>query len=716
MKNLMTTVVVFCTALLYSTVQADLRLPSIFSDGMVLQRDRPVTVWGWSDPGSRIHILLATRGATPAQSATATTRADGSGRWSTTLGKEDHRTEETNVEWTLTITEHSGSVPAPKMVITEQGTNVSASEADGRTTHLDRVRLTDVLVGEVWICGGQSNMEWSINASDGDGRSRQAMANPRLRLIKAPHRVATTPQEDIETRWEACTPEALGNWSAVGYFFGERLIAELDVPVGLISTNWGGTRIEPWIDRADLAAHPMFAARTAALQKQIDQWEGLGEQRIIELQAEADRALTRDRARYWQQINQEDPGHQAGWMKPAFDDSDWKQMELPAEWERADTQLNDFDGTVWFRKSINIPQEWIGRSDVVLNLGGVDDSDQTYVNDVLVGTSTDQVGRNRRYPISAEVLGSGTAVIAVCALDPHGAGGMIGPRISLDTSDGRNTIDLGGPWRWKAGLRTNKTVQSRQTQPTNPGARSTAYGALNDAMISPFVPYSIRGALWYQGEANAEQAEEYRELLPLMIKSWRTDFGEDMAFGIVQLAAFRATSTDPDQGGWAYLRDAQRHAFETVPNTGLVVTTDIGDAEDIHPRNKKSVGDRLADWALHDVYGDDEAVPSGPIAREATRSGGGVLINFEHCRGGLSVAQGGQNPGGFALAGPNGRFFWADATVIGKNQVMVESNKVPDPRIVSYGWQDNPVRANLTNASGLPACPFKTEVGTTGRD
>ena len=442
----------------------------------------------------------------------------------------------------------------------------------------------------------------------------------------------------------------------------------------------------------------------------------MGEQRIAELQADADQTLTQDRARYWRQINEEDPGHQAGWMNPPFDDSDWKQMELPAEWERAERQLDDFDGTVWFRKSIIIPREWVGRSDVVLNLGGVDDSDQTYFNGTLVGTSTDQVSTNRRYPISAEVLGSGTAVIAVCALDPHGAGGMIGPRISLDTDDGQSTLDLRGPWQWKAGLQTNRTVESRMPQPINPGAQSSEYGALNDAMISPFVPYAIRGALWYQGEANDEQAEEYRELLPLLIESWRSDFGEDMAFGIVQLAAFRATSQDPDQGGWAHLRDAQRHASETVPNTGLVVTTDIGDAGDIHPRNKKDVGDRLAGWALHDVYGNDENVPSGPIARSATRSGGGVLVNFKHCRGGLSVAQGGGNPGGFALAGPDGRFFWADATVIGKNQVQVESNRVPDPRIVSYGWQDNPVRANLMNASGLPACPFKTEVGATGRD
>ena len=716
MKKLMTIVTVLCAALLCSAVRADLRLPSIFSNGMVLQRDRPVTLWGWSDPGSRIHILLATHGATPTQSITITTRADASGRWSATLGKEDHRHEDPNAEWALTITEHPGSTPAPEMTITAEGTAVSASESDGRTTHLDRVRLTDILIGEVWICSGQSNMEWSINESDGDGRSREAMANPRLRLINAPHRVATTPQPDIEARWEVCTPETLGSWSAVGYFFGDRLTEELDVPVGLISTNWGGTRIEPWIDRADLAAHPRFAARTAALQKQIAQWNALGEERINELKATADQALARDRARYWQRINREDRGHQSGWMNVSFDDSDWKRMNLPAEWERADAQLDDFDGTVWFRKSVTVPEEWVGRSDIVLNLGGVDDSDQTYVNGTLVGTSTDQVGNNRRYPVSAEVLGSGTAVIAVCALDPHGAGGMIGPRITLNTADGLNTIDLRGPWRWKAGLQTTRTVQSRVPQPNNPGAESTAYGALNDAMISPFVPYSIRGALWYQGEANEHEADEYRELLPLLIESWRSDFGKEMAFGIVQLAAYRATSEDPDQGGWAHLRDAQRHASETVPNTGLVVTTDVGAADDIHPRNKKAVGDRLADWALHDVYGDDEAVPSGPIARDATRSEGGVLVNFEYCRGGLAVARSGGNPGGFALAGPDGRFFWAEAAIVGKNQVRVESNDVPDPRIVSYGWQDNPVRANLMNASRLPACPFKLEVGATGRD
>ena len=291
---------------------------------------------------------------------------------------------------------------------------------------------------------------------------------------------------------------------------------------------------------------------------------------------------------------------------------------------------------------------------------------------------------------------------------------MIGPRITLGPEGADQSIDLRGPWKWKIGLKTNQTVQYQGPQLSNPGARATAYGALNDAMISPFVPFGIRGAIWYQGESNSGEADEYRDLLPLLIDSWRSDFGEQMAFGIVQLAAFRAPSDDPDQGGWAELRDAQRHAFETVPDTGLVVTTDVGEADDIHPRNKKAVGDRLAGWALHDVYGIENAVPSGPIAREARRSGSGGLVNFEHCADRLAVSGGGQEPGGFALAGPDGRFFWAEATLEGENQVLVRSNQVRDPRIVSYGWQDNPVRADLVNGEMLPACPFKMDIATPG--
>jgi sialate O-acetylesterase len=281
-------------------------------------------------------------------------------------------------------------------------------------------------------------------------------------------------------------------------------------------------------------------------------------------------------------------------------------------------------------------------------------------------------------------------------------------------SDG---IDVTGEWRWNKGIATTAGAPTKQAATKDPGMHPQALGALHDGMIAPFVPYSIRGAIWYQGESNAGQPGEYRELMPLLIESWREDFGDHLAFGIVQLAAFKAVSDDPNQGDWAHLRDAQLHAVRTVPNTGLAVTTDVGNANDIHPKNKKAVGDRLAGWALHDVYGDEDAVPSSPIQAKATRDGNMVTVTFAHAQGGLKSASGAEDVGGFALAGPNGRFHWAQAKVTGKNSVQVWSNEVPDPAIVIYGWQNNPVKADLVNSAELPASPFRADIsaGSSGR-
>ena len=555
MKTLMTIVAVLSTALHSSTAHAELRLPSIFSDGMVIQRDQPVEVWGWAEPGNRVHVLLKTTGSDPAKSYLGSGQANADGRWSVRLvGSEgDGNPNQTDASWTLVVTEHS----------------------EDDSTHIAQTIINDVLVGEVWLCGGQSNMEWSIDESNGDGRSRRQMANPDIRLINAPRTASAHPQEDIDARWERCTSDTIGDWTAVGYFFADRLNHDLKVPIGLISSNWGGTRIESWIDRADLRTHPMFRDRTNALIDQIRNWENMDENRARKLQADARRRLELDQANYWLQLNAKDPGHQEGWMNRDLDDDSWSEMDLPGEWEHESEELSDFDGIVWFRKSIEIPEDWRGRDDVVLNLGGIDDSDQTYFNGTLIGTSTDWVSRNRRYAVPAQLIEQGRAILSVCALDPHGAGGLTGPRMTLDSLESGESIDLSGRWKWRAGLPTTKTVGSSVTLPINPGETETAYGSLNNGMINPFIPYSLQGAIWYQGEANEHQADEYRSLLPLLIESWRADFGDHMAFGIVQLAAFRAASDDPDQGGWAHLRDAQRHAFETVPNTGLVVTTDV---------------------------------------------------------------------------------------------------------------------------------------------
>ena len=695
-----------CLTVLTSTVHAELRLPSIFSDHMVIQRDMPVEVWGWSDPGSHVEVSLKQTSSEGTEPVFARGISDEAGRWSVRLPE----VSSTNDNWTLTVEEYDAADPKRAK---------------------DTTLIEDVLVGEVWICGGQSNMEWSLDAIGDEAGDKRALTRPRMRLIKAPHVLATEPQDDIEARWEVCTDRSVGNWSAVGFFFGDTLMSELDVPVGLISTNWGGTRIEPWIERADLAAHPTFAERTTALQDEIDAYETISEAGRLQRREAISRQRERKASRYWSEIMEIDPGHEGGWMNPEFDDGGWNTMELPAEWENTEPDLSDFDGTVWFRKTIEIPRSWRDKR-LLLELGRIDDSDRTYVNGHLVGSSTNLHDTIRTYEIDSETIGKGSVTIAVCVMDPHGAGGFTGPSMMLtmkseDIKDWADSevmsVDLYGTWRWKAGVASTLTTNLDGESMRKPGMTPQSPGTLHDAMIAPFVPYGVRGAIWYQGESNSGQAEEYRELLPLLIESWREDFGAHLAFGIVQLAAFKQTSDDPDQGGWAELRDAQLHAHEMVPGTGLAVTTDVGDANDIHPRRKKPVGERLGWWALHDVYDKESFTPSGPIPLQAVADGNKVIVTFDHAEGGLLVptpdevresppfAGDWRDSQGFALAGDDGVFHWAKARFMrSSNRVELFSNEVKVPRIVSYGWQDNPVHANVMNSAGLPASPFKIPV------
>jgi len=325
---------------------AELRLPSIFSDHMVLQRDMPVQVWGWSDPGSRIAVSLKQRKSGLPSLVAAYATADTEGRWTAELPEVSNTTG----NWTLTVEEYDEARPK---------------------TPMDTKRFNDVLVGEVWICGGQANMEWTMDQIGDQAGEKRTIAEPRIRLIKAPHVLATEPQDDIEARWEVCSPGTIGNWSAVGFFFGETLRNELDVPVGLISTNWGGTRIEPWIERADLAAHPIFSERTISLQNEIAAYESISEDdRMLRRDAIA-RQREAKAARYWSRIMEIDPGYEQGWMTPEFDDDDWSTMELPVEWENAEPDMIDFDGTVWFRKTIEIPRSWRDKK-LMLELGRIE--------------------------------------------------------------------------------------------------------------------------------------------------------------------------------------------------------------------------------------------------------------------------------------------------------------------------------------------------------
>lgn len=656
----------------------DITLPAVFSDHMVLQRDLEVPIWGTADPGEKVRVQFA--------------------------GQDQTTTADSQGHWTVTLKAMPASTESRSMRI--QGNN--------------QIEITDVLVGEVWVCGGQSNMEWSINNSNNAKEEKASANRPDIRLIKAPHVTSSTPAFTIDSRWQITTPETVGQFTAVGYLFGRDLQDALDVPIGLLSINWGGTRIEPWISRQSLSQHPRSRDHMRALGEQQDAFNNMSAADRQQLLNEKEAAVSRQTAGYLDRQLAKDPGTQGKWFSPTTDTSTWKTTQEPRLYKDTDKSLAKFDGGVWYRKTVNIPESWSGRN-LILDLGSIDDSDIAWFNGVRIGSTIESWNQHRGYEVKGAIVKPGAATIAVLAIDSGGAGGMTGPANKMrlrpmqpTVDDVPNAISLAGEWSWKKGGKHTGPRPGARPTLAEPGTRPSDYAALHNGMLAAFTPYAVRGAVWYQGESNANQPDAYAEFLPLLIADWQREFKrEQFPFGIVQLAAFKPfTPNEPAQGGWAFLREAQSHAARTVPNTGLVVTTDIGDAKDIHPRNKQDVAKRLALWALATVYGKNVGSWSGPtfesMKKLTLKDGTKALeIKFNHAEGGLKTRDG-KAPGGFAIAGSDGVFHWATARIF-KGNVIVFSPNVADPIAVRYAWQDNPVNANLVNAAGLPADGFRSD-------
>ncbi|MDE0890526.1 MAG: hypothetical protein OSA40_13870, partial [Phycisphaerales bacterium] len=583
------------------------------------------------------------------------------------------------------------------------------------------ISITDVLVGEVWICGGQSNMEWTINGTDDPAREKADANRPTLRLIKAPHVTSNVEASDIPASWTVCSPETVGGFTAIGFTFARDLQDALDVPVGLLSINWGGTRIEPWISSKSLLAADLSADRMRQMKSAIDTHRGMSEAERFELDQLRRNEHARSVVGYIDRQLASDPGVPGGWMLPKTDVSAWPTAELPRLWKAIDESLATFDGAVWFRRQIEIPDDWTGRN-LLMELGPIDDSDIVWFNGARIASSVEAWPQPRKYRVPSALVKKGEATIVVMVIDSGGAGGWGGRAadLKLGVMDRKAadpaTISLAGEWNWKQG------AAHEGSRPTaapgdlrEPGLQRTDYAALYNGMLAPFAPYAVRGAIWYQGESNAGEPERYREFMPMLIKDWQATFErEEFPFGIVQLAAFMAVRDDlPAEGNWALLREAQSMTARDLPDVGIVITTDIGDARDIHPRNKRTVGRRLSLWALAEAYDqwrtDGYESPSFQKVEKVNGPAGGkaLRITFTQTGTGLKTRDG-KELGGFALSGPDGRFQWADAKIEeGGRSVLVWSAEVPDPAEVCFAWQNNPVRANLVNSAGLPADPFR---------
>ena len=644
-----------------SAAFADVKLASVFTDNMVLQRDLPAVVWGKAVPGEFVSVSFAGQ--------TQETKAAADGRWQVKL---------TPLQ--------SSRQPAE---LTVAGKN--------------RLVIKNVLVGEVWLCSGQSNMEMGIGQVN-NAQAEIADANrPMIRLFMVPNTTALMPKKEITgaAAWAVCTPMTVasngwGGFSAAGYFFGRELNKELDVPVGLIESDWGGTPAQAWTPLASLEAAPSLAHYVAELKKfsPVSQDE-------IDKQA-------KERAKLDAEMQQraEDPGNQGeadGWQNADTDLSSWERVKVPNGWF---TSTNIY-GSVWFRRDVEVPAAWAGK-DVTLNLGVVDDYDTTYFNGRKIGATGKETKEwwtvSRRYTVPGELVKAGRNTIAVRVFNDYMSGGFTSGAEALvltgPSGVEKPAIKLAGSWSRKV----EKAVKTFPVAAKPPSFQNCA-SCLYNAMIAPLVPFAIRGAIWYQGESNAGKAYEYRTLFPTMIGSWRSAWGEgDFPFYFVQLANYMPAVDQPADSNWAELREAQSLTLGTT-NTGMAVIIDIGDAGNIHPKNKQEVGRRLALNALATTYG-KKVEYSGPVVKTVKTENGAVRIAFSHANGGLKTRDG-QLLQGFAICGADHKFVWATATIEG-DAVVVTSPTVAAPVAVRYAWANNPA-CNLVNADNLPASPFRTD-------
>ena len=559
--------------------------------------------------------------------------------------------------------------------------------SDGST-----ITLTDILVGEVWVCSGQSNMEYPLAGALNGAEEVMRAHCPDIRLFTVPKRASGNDGEEISgAAWCTCSPETVGNFSAVAYYFARELQSRLQadnattIPIGLIHTSWGGTPAEAW------TAWDALLENSATRGIVEDCERNFGPRSTWDQGLEDFTERTRDK---------ENTKHAEGWADIDEPGGDWGDMELPGTWQ---SRGFNHSGIFWFRKTIDLPPAWEGL-DLELSIGAADKSDTTYFNNQQVGSITmaereDAWSLPRTYIVPGNLVKAGRNVIAVRVHSHIYGGGLTGPagvmKVScLGASDGVE-IPLAGTWRY--------AIEANYGQ--IPILDSMRPSALFNGMISPLLPFAIRGAIWYQGESNADRAAQYRDLFQVLIRNWRKAWGQgDFPFYFVQLANFMARSPQPTESQWAALREAQTMAL-VLPNTGMAVAIDIGEAEDIHPRNKKDVGLRLALNAIHGTYGRGDVIPCGPLFRSAKREGSSLLLSFDHVGGGLLCH--GDALRGFSIAGEDGRYVWAEAKIDG-DEIVVSSPEIAEPRSARYGWADNP-EVNLHNKAGLPASPFRTD-------
>lgn len=622
----------------FQSTNAEVRLPRLVSDGMVLQRDVPIKIWGWADPSEKVTLLFRNQ-----QFSTVANR----------LG-----------EWQITLPQQGAGGPY--------------------TLSINEKNIKDILLGDVWICSGQSNMELPIKrVLDLYQEEVEGLENSDIRHFVVPKKYDFNKEFlDVESgEWLSVTPQTIMEFSAVAYFFANALQKEYQVPIGLINSSLGGSPAEAWISEEALKRFP-----------HLDQEKVKCQDRNY-----VDRVIEEERLRgddWHQLLNRKDEGliGKHKWSDPNYDDSKWSLMQVPAFW--ADESLGFTNGSVWFRKCVEIPAG-METAPATIRLGAIVDADSVFINGVFVG-STGYQYPPRNYTIPAGVLNSGKNMIAVRVINQSGRGGFVKDK-RYELSVGNYQIDLKGEWRHKLGASMDPL----------PGTTFFQWkpGGLYNAMIAPLKNYQTKGVLWYQGESNVGRWQTYSDIMKSLITDWRATWGNPkLPFIYVQLANFLEVQKEPSESSWAELREAQRKLL-SVSNTGMAVAIDLGEWNDIHPLNKKDLGERLALQARKIAYGDNLVVSSGPTFKSMRKEGNRMVISFENIGIGLDVVQ---KLKGFAIAGEDNHFVWANAE-IQNNEVVVWSDQIAIPKSVRYAWADNPQDANFRNKEGLPASPFTAE-------